>query len=554
MAERFGKRWDGTQLPVVPKPSRFDPDELGTTNDVDMNIMVGAIQNGESHVEIRRYLDHFKKELIRTRIHTWVKEFPAIFYAVQTNDEKMIRLIAEFGGDVDVCHGLSKIPLLGFTILSGNATDKDTTSAVITLLALGASAEVFPKSFYSPYSHDIPPEGPTDEHLQDLNDENKRWCKTMQAKVAAALNLSQRYYLDKSTKIIKPSTRELQLTGRRYATALLGIPYLLVGQNAAAALLKDYLLAHMLEDKEEKAPKPLVLVFAGPSGHGKTELATQLGQLLAMELLVVDCTSMDHERDLFGGRRPWSGWEEGAKLNNFLAQNDGRSSVVFLDEFEKTSEGVHNALLKPFDEGKYEDRRTTGTMIDTSRTIWIIATNAVDKQIMRFWDKHQAALSNEKCNPEGPQLIKKLCLEIRKEFKQRLKFVITGRINGYIPFLPFSEPEQAVGVHKHLLELMKKLRKRVNLAPGEAERMLGDVRLHIQRDATVSALVAEDNYDRDLGFRSLKNAVKDEVEREVIKKYLQKPALIAEDKEPMEYYLGESDGLLTISEKLEPLK
>jgi hypothetical protein len=36
---------------------------------------------------------------------------------------------------------------------------------------------------------------------------------------------------------------------------------------------------------------PLVLVFAGPSGHGKTELARQLGHLLSLELEVVDCTN-----------------------------------------------------------------------------------------------------------------------------------------------------------------------------------------------------------------------------------------------------------------------
>jgi ATP-dependent Clp protease ATP-binding subunit ClpA len=97
--------------------------------------------------------------------------------------------------------------------------------------------------------------------------------------------------------------------------------------------------------------KPLVLVFAGPSGHGKTEMARRLGYLMQTELLVVDCTIVQHEIELFGGRHPYVNADKGTPLNNHLTKYDGERSIVFLDEFEKTSAEVHQALLLPFDNG-----------------------------------------------------------------------------------------------------------------------------------------------------------------------------------------------------------
>ena len=90
----------------------------------------------------------------------------------------------------------------------------------------------------------------------------------------------------------------------------------------------------------------------GPSGHGKTELAKRMGELLSLELECIDCTEMKHETDLFGPKKPYIGHEQGSPLNNFLTRLTGRRCIVFLDEFEKTTREVQNALLVPFDEGK----------------------------------------------------------------------------------------------------------------------------------------------------------------------------------------------------------
>lgn len=115
----------------------------------------------------------------------------------------------------------------------------------------------------------------------------------------------------------------------------------------AAKKLLDKLLSHLTVPSR----KPIVLVFAGPSGHGKTELARRLGSLLSLELEVVDCTIFDQEIQLFGPRQPYVGWDKGSRLNNFLANNHGKRCIVFLDEFEKTNADIHKTLLLPFDNG-----------------------------------------------------------------------------------------------------------------------------------------------------------------------------------------------------------
>lgn len=85
---------------------------------------------------------------------------------------------------------------------------------------------------------------------------------------------------------------------------------------------------------------PLVLLFTGPRGHGKTELAKRMGSLLSLDIHLVDCTGMKFETDLFGPKPPYQGHEQGSPLNNYLAENVGQRKVVFLDEFEKTTAEV----------------------------------------------------------------------------------------------------------------------------------------------------------------------------------------------------------------------
>ncbi|KAK0309977.1 hypothetical protein LTR01_004175 [Friedmanniomyces endolithicus] len=535
-------QWDFV-LPVVP-PSTANLITSSTYEYEVFNIreLVAWMQYGTNAKTVMQYLNRFDDETVRKAINDSIEGFPAMFYVVETNDEDMIRLWVSHGGDVSVIHDMSKVPLLAFAVILDENIQTDTTLMTATLLSLGAVPNLIPSAFYSPYLQNLPEHGPSDDDLEDLTDEQKGWCKDMaRGKLARTCSLTHRYHLERASKTKKLSHRHYQVAKRTKAEPLLGIANFLIGQTSTAKYLMDTLLTHILEPGK----KPLVLVFAGPSGHGKTELARHLGHLLSLELEVVDCTIFNREMELFGSRHPYAGAGRGTPLNNFLATYSGRRCIVFLDEFEKTSPEIHKALLLPFDNGEYQDRRTLNK-IDCSKTIWIMATNAHDVIIQVFSTMHSRILFSEEHESEKRLLLKQLSYKIRDDFRSKHGAPVAGRISEFLPFLTFTIGEQAVIVHKALLELGRKVRQPVSLVDGPDEKLLGNVKLRIRRDVSVCRALAESEYHPDLGARSLLVAA-EKVKRMLVDEYLNIDEEITEEGGVCECLLDEDGGEVTVN-------
>ncbi|KAL7935361.1 P-loop containing nucleoside triphosphate hydrolase protein [Trichoderma chlorosporum] len=508
------KEWDFT-LPRLPWL------EISTEDDFSPDSLASAIQLGATAYRLRSYLNVYDPGLLGQDINANVMGFPLIFYAVESNDENMVRLLIEFGASASAVHGASQVPLLEFAIMCGETLQLDMTNMVCVLLSKGASAHVIPMDLFAPYLRD----GSTGVEPKGKNVPNiaagAAWCSpATKTRLAKNINLTQRYFLEKSTKMKPPSTKRRQIARIKNCQGLLGIPYFLIGQTAATELLIQRLLTHLMMPTKQ----PLVLCFAGPSGHGKTELARQLGHLLSLDLEMVDCTTFSHEMELFGPRRPYHGYEKGSALNNFLAERSGKKCIVFLDEFEKTSREIHQTLLIPFDNGEYRDRRT-GDKVNCSNTIWIMATNALDDTILDFYDQNNAITGDDA--DERSRLLRKLCEQLQEKFLQQFGAPVTGRISDFIPFLPFSAGEQAVITHKCLLELAQELRLPISLIKNPSERLIGDIRLLIRRDGAVCSTIAKAHYHNKLGARSLK-AGAEKVKRIVLDAYLDDDEEIAE--------------------------
>lgn len=221
----------------------------------------------------------------------------------------------------------ARFPALAYAIIRGADKLKNTLSIVKLLLSAGANPDV----------DRVPPDG---NRLSSSMDWSVRYND--------ATNISHAYFLLRAEKSgVFPTGSKKQLATLYGLWDLMTIDNYLVGQDHALKLVKDSVFSHIATNSQH----PLVMAFTGPSGHGKTEMASQMGKLLSLEITVVDCAHMKHDTDLFGSRNGYKRSEEGSQLNNFLAKHDGERAVVFLDEFDKTPQEIRNSLLLICDSG-----------------------------------------------------------------------------------------------------------------------------------------------------------------------------------------------------------
>jgi ATP-dependent Clp protease ATP-binding subunit ClpB len=270
---------------------------------------------------------------------------PVLYCAIARNDRDLVDLLLEYGVNPNGRTDTNiNAPPIAFAVIHGHIDSFDTTEILESLLCAGVDPKTIPEDMWKNYMEMPRETWPTKDH------KGLTWCDDDTRKqIAQGLNLGQRYALFRASLCPALTTRELQSAELYGVKNLIRLPHRVVGQIPAVEPLQKYILEHFASSVDD--PEPLVMVFAGPPGHGKTELAQQLGDLLGVKQDTVACSQMNCEFELFGAKLGYDRSQEGSKLNNLLAQNDGLSSVAFLDEFDKTSSKVCEALLTVMSEG-----------------------------------------------------------------------------------------------------------------------------------------------------------------------------------------------------------
>ena len=189
--------------------------------------------------------------------------------------------------------------------------------------------------------------------------------------------------------------------------------------------------------------KPLAsLLFVGPTGVGKTEVARALAKELGIQLLRFDMSEYTEKHTvakLIGSPAGYVGYEDGGLLTDAIRKTP--NCVLLLDEIEKAHQDIYNILLQVMDYARLTDNK--GRKADFRNVILIMTSNAGAQFA------GQANIGFTGNMSRGEAMLK----QVKKTFKP--EFI--NRLTGTVVFNDMDEQMATLILKKKLGELQEKL-------------------------------------------------------------------------------------------------
>ena len=189
--------------------------------------------------------------------------------------------------------------------------------------------------------------------------------------------------------------------------------------------------------------KPLAsLLFVGPTGVGKTEVAKMLAQELGVKLVRFDMSEYVEKHTvakLIGAPAGYVGYDDGGLLTDAVRKSP--DCVLLLDEIEKTHSDIFNILLQVMDYGVLTDSK--GRKAHFKNVILIMTSNAGAQYAS------QASVGFASTATAGSAMLKQVKHTFKPEF--------INRLNEIVVFNDMDEQMAKLILGKKLRELNAKL-------------------------------------------------------------------------------------------------
>jgi ATP-dependent Clp protease ATP-binding subunit ClpC len=226
-------------------------------------------------------------------------------------------------------------------------------------------------------------------------------------------------------------------TNDRFATMEDDLRHRVIGQKDAVAAVAQRLRVNKGPMKDNHYKPDGVLLFLGPTGVGKTELAKAVAEFMfgdEEKMIRIDMSEYGEGtigvEKLIGMPRGIVGSERGGILTEQLRENP--YTVLLLDEVEKASPYLMNLFLQAFDEGWLTDGR--GKKVYLSDAIVIMTSNLGSESFKKF----------EKPLGFGKKTlgdVKQIKGEVMKAAEGRFSPEFRNRIDEIVVFSPLAMDE-----------------------------------------------------------------------------------------------------------------